>query len=77
MCGCVGALHWGQVVTPTTVAFQLARRERVLERDIFRLGTATSVPLLVVGVRELGIGGQGDQRHTGETLIPDVGDCIS
>ena len=39
MCGCVGALHWGGW-SPTTVAFQLARRERVLERDIFRFGTA-------------------------------------
>ncbi len=46
MCGWVGALHCGHVVVATTVAFQLARRERVLERDIFRFGTATSGPLL-------------------------------
>ena len=30
----------------SAVAFQFARRERVLQRDIFRFGTATSVPLL-------------------------------
>ncbi len=47
MCDCFGSLHTGQLETGTGVAFQFARRERVLERDIFRFGTATSVPLLV------------------------------
>ena len=47
MCGCVGAPHWGHVVSVVGVAFQFARRERVLERDVFRFGTATSVPLLL------------------------------
>ena len=41
------APHWGHVVSVVGVAFQFARRERVLERDIFRFGTATSVPLLL------------------------------
>lgn len=48
MCGCFSSLHAGQVETATGVAFQFARRERVLERDVFRFGTATSIPLLVV-----------------------------
>ena len=38
MCGCICALHCGQVVVATTVAFQLARRERVLERLNFLAG---------------------------------------
>jgi len=48
MWGCLSDLHCGQVLTATGEAFQFARRERVLERDIFRFGTATSVPLLLV-----------------------------
>ena len=48
MCGCLGAVHCGQAVSVVGVAFQFARRERVLERDVFRFGTATSVPLLFV-----------------------------
>src|SRR4029079_17888526 len=47
MCGWVAAPHCGHVVSVVGVAFQFARRERVLERDIFRFGTATSVPLLL------------------------------
>src|SRR6476661_3308695 len=47
MCGWAAAPHWGQVVSVVGVAFQFARRERVLERDIYRFGTATSVPLLL------------------------------
>ena len=35
------------------VVFQLARRERVLEREVFRLGTATGVPSLVLNVMRL------------------------
>jgi hypothetical protein len=46
MWGCMAALHCGHVVSVVAVAFQFARRERVLERDVFRFGTATSVPLL-------------------------------
>ena len=46
MCGCLGAEQRGHDVSVVAVAFQFARRERVLERDIFRFGTATSVPLL-------------------------------
>jgi hypothetical protein len=50
MCGCLGAEHWGHEVSVVGAAFQFARREWVLERDVFRFGTATSVPfLLVVG----------------------------
>lgn len=46
MCGCFGAEQRGHAVSVVAVAFHCARRERVLERDIFRFGTATSVPLL-------------------------------
>ena len=54
MCGWVAAPHWGHVVSVVGVAFQFARRERVLERDVFRFGTATSVPLLFVTAGRLG-----------------------
>jgi hypothetical protein len=40
-CGSFGDLHWGQATVETAVAFQFARRDRVLLRDILRLGTAT------------------------------------
>jgi len=46
MCGCLGAEHCGHEVSVVGVAFQFARRERVLERDVFRFGTATSDPCL-------------------------------
>ena len=46
MCGCFGAEHCGHEVSVVAVVFQFARRERVLERDVFRFGTATSVPFL-------------------------------
>lgn len=46
MCGCLAAEHCGHEVRVVAVAFQFARRERVLERDVFRFGTATSVPFL-------------------------------
>lgn len=42
VCGSFGDLHCGQATVATTVAFQLARRDRVLLRDILRLGTATA-----------------------------------
>ena len=61
MCGWARALQFGHVVVTTGVVFQFARRERVLERDIFRFGTATSVPLLVV----LGVGHTGQRRPSG------------
>jgi hypothetical protein len=48
MCGCLGAEHCGQEVSVVAVVFQFARRERVLERDVFRFGTATSVLFLLV-----------------------------
>ena len=51
MCGCLGAEHCGHEVSVVAVAFQFARRERVLERDVFRFGTATSVPFLLVAGR--------------------------
>ena len=60
MWGCMAALHCGHVVSVVAVAFQFARRERVLERDVFRFGTATSVPLLFGVAR--GVGGQRLQR---------------
>jgi hypothetical protein len=40
--GSFGDLHCGHSCVATTVAFQLARRDRVLLRDILRLGTATA-----------------------------------
>jgi hypothetical protein len=60
MWGWVGALHCGHVVSVVAVVFQFARRERVLERDVFRFGTATSVPLLSGGALVWGgrVGGQ-------------------
>jgi len=51
MCGCMGAEHCGHEVSVVGVAFQFARRERVLDRDVFRFGTATSVPFLLVAGR--------------------------
>lgn len=57
MCGTIGDLQAGHVVVATGVAFQLARRERVLEREVFRFGTATSVPFLS-RVSRVGVPGQ-------------------
>lgn len=51
MCGCLGAEHCGHEVSVVAVAFQFARRERVLDREVFRFGTATSVPFLLVAGR--------------------------
>lgn len=51
MCGCLGAEHCGHEVSVVALVFQFARRERVLERDVFRFGTATSVPFLLVARR--------------------------
>ena len=41
MCGNFGERHCGQATVATGVAFHCDRRERVLLRDILRLGTAT------------------------------------
>jgi hypothetical protein len=43
-CGNFGSRQRSQVTTVGRAAFQLARRERVLERDVFRFGTATAMP---------------------------------
>jgi hypothetical protein len=40
-CGSFGDRHCGQATVATAVAFHCARRDRVLLRDILRLGTAT------------------------------------
>ena len=48
-CGSFGDLHCGQAMVCTTVAFQCARRDRVLLRDILRFGTATGFYSFVVG----------------------------
>jgi hypothetical protein len=40
-CGSFGERHCGQATVATGVAFHCARRDRVLLRDILRLGTAT------------------------------------
>jgi hypothetical protein len=41
LCGSFGERHCGQATVATAVAFHCDRRERVLLRDILRLGTAT------------------------------------
>jgi hypothetical protein len=44
-CGSLGSWHCGQLTSVGAVAFQFERRDRVLLRDILRLGTATSALL--------------------------------
>jgi hypothetical protein len=61
MCGCLGARHCGHGVSVVALAFQLARRERVLEREVLRFGTATLVLFLWVG-RPTACGGKPLQR---------------
>lgn len=46
--GRVAALQFGQLMVATGVVFQAERRVRVLERDIFLLGTATMDSLSVL-----------------------------
>jgi len=45
VCGSFSSWHWGQATRLGAEAFHWARRDLVLLRDIFRLGTATSVLL--------------------------------
>jgi hypothetical protein len=47
MCGRFGERHCGQLTSTTAVAFHWDLRARVLLRDIFRFGTATSGLLIV------------------------------
>jgi hypothetical protein len=54
-CGCFSSRHCGHALSVVAVVFQFARRDRVLERDIFRFGTATSVLFLCVGARAGGL----------------------
>jgi hypothetical protein len=42
VCGSLGSRHCGQVTRAGAVAFHWDRRDRVLLRDIRRLGTAIS-----------------------------------
>jgi hypothetical protein len=42
LCGSFGDLHCGQATVTTALTFHWLRRERVLLRDILRLGTATA-----------------------------------
>jgi len=53
VCGSFGSRQFGQVISCGAVVFHCARRDLVLLRDIFRLGTATSVLLCLArrGVR--------------------------
>ena len=44
-CGSLGSWHCGQLTSEAAVVFQFERRDRVLLRDILRLGTATSALL--------------------------------
>jgi hypothetical protein len=46
-CGNFGDLHCGHATVATRLAFHWARRERVLLRDILRLGTATTYSSLL------------------------------
>jgi len=46
-CGSFGLWHCGQLTSVGAEVFHCARRERVLLRDIFRLGTATSALLSI------------------------------
>jgi hypothetical protein len=42
VCGSLGSRQLGQAISWGSVVFHCARRDLVLLRDIFRLGTATS-----------------------------------
>jgi hypothetical protein len=44
-CGSFGSWHCGQLTSAGALVFQFERRDRVLLRDILRLGTATSALL--------------------------------
>jgi hypothetical protein len=46
-CGSFGLWHWLHSTRVGAAVFHWARRERVLLRDIFRFGTATSALLSV------------------------------
>ena len=54
-CGSFGDRHCGHATVATGVAFHCARRERVLLRDILRLGTATVLLSLGYGVVVVGL----------------------
>jgi len=43
-CGSFGSRQRSHVTTVGRLAFQFARRDRVLEREVFRFGTATVCP---------------------------------
>lgn len=43
----MGERHWGQLTSATALVFHWDLRARVLARDIFLLGTATSGLLIV------------------------------
>ncbi len=45
VCCNFGCWHCGHAASAAAVVFHWLRRERVLERDIFRFGTGTIVPL--------------------------------
>jgi hypothetical protein len=45
VCGSLRSWHCGQSTSTGAVVFQFDRRDRVLLRDILRLGTATSALL--------------------------------
>jgi hypothetical protein len=45
MCDSVGAPQFGQVVVGAADAFQFARRECVLAREVLYLGNAMVIPL--------------------------------
>ena len=54
MCCNFGCWHCAQVEIAAAVVFHWLRRERVLERDIFRLGTGTSLlPNFSSGLKRL------------------------
>jgi hypothetical protein len=74
VCGSFGARQFGQLTSADAVAFHCERLDRVLLRDILRLGTATSALLSVVRVGHFVIQFQSPEGiPPGINLFMDVG----
>jgi hypothetical protein len=75
-CGSLGLRHCGQLTSVGAAVFHCARRDRVLLRDIFRLGTATSALLSVFTlVRNIKPAERGPSWvHV--LAVPVVGSCL-
>src|SRR5215469_17126772 len=68
-CGSFGLRQFGQLTSVGAAVFHWARRERVLLRDIFRLGTATSA-LLSVFYSRSETSNWRSAAHRGSTFSP-------